>query len=226
MDIKQVQGWYCHSSSYQTGTVLATSVSAICWYQAHAFYTKWSLVYTFQYWSSYIIFLLLLLLLLFFRYVILQNSWFLCWKKNIFTHPKIWRNCHKKKLQVVFSCKVNNDKWIATPFSWALGTIALDPTFGSFTLLKSVSHLLNWFLWWKEFKLFRLEWIFFGVQSVDTVSRCTTSYLLAGPARLWCVVLVLVFYKARLSIIYELLPLTTTMETLLYKTTMNGSFEN
>ncbi len=31
-------------------------------------------------------------------------------------------------------------------------------------------------------KVFRLEWIFFGVQSVDIVGRCTTSYLLAGPA--------------------------------------------
>jgi len=33
------------------------------------------------------------------------------------------------------------------------------------------------------FRLFKLEWIVFGVQSVDTVGRCTTSsYLLAGPA--------------------------------------------
>jgi hypothetical protein len=31
-------------------------------------------------------------------------------------------------------------------------------------------------------KVFRLEWNFFGVQSVDTVGRCITSYLLAGPA--------------------------------------------
>jgi len=38
-------------------------------------------------------------------------------------------------------------------------------------------------------KVFRLEWVFFGVQSVDTVGRCTTSYLLAGPACLWCLVL-------------------------------------
>jgi hypothetical protein len=29
----------------------------------------------------------------------------------------------------------------------------------------------------------------FGVQSVDTISRCTSSYLLAGPACLWCLVL-------------------------------------
>ncbi len=35
----------------------------------------------------------------------------------------------------------------------------------------------------KVFRLFKLERIVFGVQSVDTVrSRCTTSYLLAGPA--------------------------------------------
>jgi hypothetical protein len=33
----------------------------------------------------------------------------------------------------------------------------------------------------KVFRLFRLEWIFLGVQSVDTVGWCTTSYLLAGP---------------------------------------------
>ncbi len=29
------------------------------------------------------------------------------------------------------------------------GTIALDPTFGSFTLLEPVSHYVNQFLWWK-----------------------------------------------------------------------------
>jgi len=28
-------------------------------------------------------------------------------------------------------------------------TIALDPTFGSFTLLELVSHWANWFLWRK-----------------------------------------------------------------------------
>jgi hypothetical protein len=40
------------------------------------------------------------------------------------------------------------------------------------------------------FKLFRLEGSFLGIQSLNTVSRCTTSYLLAGPAAcLWCLVL-------------------------------------
>ncbi len=29
---------------------------------------------------------------------------------------------------------------------------------------------------------------FFGVQSVDTVDRCATSYVLAGPACFWCLV--------------------------------------
>ncbi len=43
-----------------------------------------------------------------------------------------------------------------------------------FTLGESVS-LVN------VFRLFRLEWIFFGVQSADMVDRCPTSYLLAGP---------------------------------------------
>jgi hypothetical protein len=50
-----------------------------------------------------------------------------------------------------------------------------------FTLRERVSLV-------KVFRLFRLERDCFGVQSVDTVSRCTTSYLLAGPACLWCLV--------------------------------------
>jgi hypothetical protein len=60
------------------------------------------------------------------------------------------------------------------------GTIAFDPTFGSFTLLELVSP--NVVSMVKVFKLFRLERMFFGVQSVDIVGRCTASYLLAGPA--------------------------------------------
>jgi hypothetical protein len=41
----------------------------------------------------------------------------------------------------------------------------------------------------KMFWLFKLEQMFFGVPSVDTVGRCTASYLLAGPACLWRLVL-------------------------------------
>ncbi len=52
----------------------------------------------------------------------------------------------------------------------------------SFTLGELVSLV-------KVFRLFRMELDCFGVQSVDTVGRCTTSYLLAGPACLWCLVL-------------------------------------
>jgi hypothetical protein len=33
------------------------------------------------------------------------------------------------------------------PTPTGTGTIALDPTFGSFTLLEPVSHEVNWFLW-------------------------------------------------------------------------------
>jgi hypothetical protein len=50
-----------------------------------------------------------------------------------------------------------------------------------FTLLELVSLV-------KVFRLFKLEPMFFGVQSVDIVGRCTTSYLLPGPACLWCLV--------------------------------------
>jgi WD40 repeat protein len=55
-------------------------------------------------------------------------------------------------------------------------------------------QLLEVLLYWnrifsvKVFRLFRLKRIFFGVQSVDKVGRCTTSDLLAGPACLWCLV--------------------------------------
>jgi hypothetical protein len=46
---------------------------------------------------------------------------------------------------------------------------------------------VNWFLWWKCLDC--LDWSgFFWCQSVDTVGRCTTSYLLAGPACLRCLV--------------------------------------
>jgi hypothetical protein len=50
---------------------------------------------------------------------------------------------------------------------------------------------VNRFLWWKC--LDGLDWngLFFGVQSVDTVGRCTTSYLLAGPVCVWCLVSIL-----------------------------------
>ncbi len=44
-----------------------------------------------------------------------------------------------------------------------------------FTLREPVSLV-------KVFRLFKLEQMFFGVESVDSVGRCTTSYLLTGPA--------------------------------------------
>jgi hypothetical protein len=41
----------------------------------------------------------------------------------------------------------------------------------------------------KAFRLFKLEQMFFGVESPDAVGWCTTSYLLTGPACLWCCIL-------------------------------------
>jgi hypothetical protein len=57
-------------------------------------------------------------------------------------------------------------------FCWArpptgTGTIALDPTFGSFTLLEADLTLGELVSLVKVFRVFRLEWIFLGVQSVD-----------------------------------------------------------
>jgi hypothetical protein len=43
---------------------------------------------------------------------------------------------------VVFRCLLG-------PAPTGTGTMALDPTFGRFTLLKPVSHYVNRFLWWK-----------------------------------------------------------------------------
>jgi hypothetical protein len=34
----------------------------------------------------------------------------------------------------------------------------------------------------KMFRLPELEHMFFGIENVDTIGRCRTSYLLAGPA--------------------------------------------
>jgi hypothetical protein len=70
-----------------------------------------------------------------------------------------------------------DDNWFLGPAltGTGTGTITLDPTFGSFTLLESVFIVDEPKNLVKVFGLFRLEWIFFGVQSVDTIGRCTTS---------------------------------------------------
>ncbi len=72
---------------------------------------------------------------------------------------------------------MSENPYLLGPGPTGTGTIIFNPTFGSFTLLEPVSY------WVKVFRLFQLEWIS-GVQSVDTVGRCTASYLLAGPAHL------------------------------------------
>jgi len=54
--------------------------------------------------------------------------------------------------------------------------------------------LVNPFLWWKCLDCLNWNKYFFGVQSVSTVGRCTTSFLLAGPVCLWCLVYLLFCY--------------------------------
>jgi hypothetical protein len=66
-------------------------------------------------------------------------------------------------------------------------TFTFDPTFGSFYLIRISFTLAELVSLVKVFRSFELEQMFVGVselvfQSVDTVDRCTTSYLLAGPA--------------------------------------------
>jgi hypothetical protein len=60
----------------------------------------------------------------------------------------------------------------------------IGPNFWKFYLIRTGFTLSEPVSLVKVFRLFRLEQSFFGVQSVNTVGRCTTSYLLAGPARL------------------------------------------
>jgi hypothetical protein len=58
------------------------------------------------------------------------------------------------------------------------GTIAFGPTFGSFTLWKLGFTLSEPVSLVKVFRLLKLEQIFSGVQSVDTVGSCTRSYFI------------------------------------------------
>ncbi len=60
----------------------------------------------------------------------------------------------------------------------------IGSNFGKFYLIRTNFTFGELVSLVKVFRLFRLEWIFFVVQSVDIVGRCTTSYLLAGPAYL------------------------------------------
>jgi hypothetical protein len=64
----------------------------------------------------------------------------------------------------------------------------IGTNFWKFYLIRISFTLDEPVFWVKVFRLLRLEQIFFGcsVQSVNTVGRCTTSYLLARPACFLC----------------------------------------
>jgi hypothetical protein len=64
----------------------------------------------------------------------------------------------------------------------------IGSNFWKFYLIKTGFTLGEPFSLVKVFRLFRLGRNFCSVQSVDAVSRCTTSYLLAGLACLWYLV--------------------------------------
>jgi hypothetical protein len=65
------------------------------------------------------------------------------------------------------------------------GTIALDSTFGSFTLLEPVSHEVNRVFRWKCLDCLDRNEVFLALR---VCTQCTTSYSLAGPACSWCLV--------------------------------------
>jgi hypothetical protein len=104
--------------------------------------------------------------------------WFLCpcWSMNpesvYYLFLRIWKYL---KTSFLFVGPCDRDYHLGSNF-WKFYLIRTG-----FPVVEPVSLV-------KVFKLFRLEWIFFGVQIVDTVGRCTTSYLLAGPACSWCLV--------------------------------------
>ncbi len=58
-----------------------------------------------------------------------------------------------------------------------MGTWTIISNFWKFYLIKTGFTLLEPVLLVKVFRLFRLEWIFSGVQSVDKVCRCTTLHI-------------------------------------------------
>ncbi len=84
----------------------------------------------------------------------------------------LWQSTHLSCLFVGPCCHRDRDYRIQSNFS-------------KFYLIRTHFILGELVSLVKVFRLSKLEQMFFGVQSVDTVGRCTTSYLLAWPACLW-----------------------------------------
>jgi hypothetical protein len=101
------------------------------------------------------------------------------WTTNKMFHFMFWCNSFHPYLSSIFwqTCLLGLDRdySIRSNF-WKFYLIRTNFTFGEPIFLVKV------------FRLFRSKRIFFGVQSVNIVGRCTISYLLAGPVCLWCLV--------------------------------------
>ncbi len=73
-------------------------------------------------------------------------------------------------------CCCNRPCFLLGPVARGTGTIAFDPRdFCKFYLIKTSFTLGEPVSLVKVFTLFKLEQMFFGIQSVDRVGRCTTS---------------------------------------------------
>ncbi len=74
---------------------------------------------------------------------------------------------------------------------WALppqgqGLYSVGSNFWKFYLIRTGFTLGEQVSLVKEFRLFRLEWIFLGVQSVDTASRCMQHLIIYWQGQLVC----------------------------------------
>jgi len=117
----------------------------------------------------------------------------LCMKYGMSRSYKLHFNCTWKDICSHFSCTWSNESHGGWTLCWAFapigtGIIALDPTFGSFYLIKTGFTIDEPVSLVKVFRLFRLERIFLvfrvWTQQVDVQHLIYWQ----GPACLWCLV--------------------------------------
>jgi hypothetical protein len=94
---------------------------------------------------------------------------------------------HIEQNLIVFKLQETQKRFSQTkkfvgPYSHKDKDYCIQSNFWKFYLIKTGFTLGESVYLVKMFKLFKLEQMFFDVESVDIVGRCTTSYLLAGLA--------------------------------------------
>ncbi len=121
------------------------------------------------------------------------SRFFLRWERQGYTgwtygatiYMSIFCESMNQWLRMHLKCEISGQK---TCLAWDRD-YHIRSNFWKFYLMRTSFTLGELVFVMKVFRLFRLKRIFLGVHSVDTVGTCTTSYLLAGPACLWCLVM-------------------------------------